>query len=70
MKISVNFLTGNWFMDGAPEIGKVREYQVGNLEELDFVLDHIPEEEWSNVLFGVEGEDDLVLLDYLVRMMK
>lgn len=70
MRISVNYVTGNWFMDGVPEIGTVREYQVGNLEELDSVLDQIPDEEWNNVLFSVEGEDDLVLLDQLVAMMK
>lgn len=70
MKISVNYATGNWFMDGVPEIGTVREYQVGSLEELDYVLDLIPDEEWNNVLFAVEGEEDFVLLDQLVAMMK
>lgn len=70
MKITVNYCTGNWFIDGVPENGTVREYLVGSLEELDYVLDLIPDEEWEHVLFSVEGEDDLVLLDQVVRMMK
>lgn len=43
MKITINIMTGNWFHDGEPEVGKVIETEVGSIEELDTVLDDIEE---------------------------
>ena len=53
MKIFVNFPTGNWFKDGEPEIGRIEEHEVEFSQELDDILDEIPE----GVKYFVSDED-------------
>ena len=43
MKININVMTGNWFDDGTPEVGKVIEEDVNTVKEFDRVLDRLDE---------------------------
>ena len=52
MKITINIMTGNWFHDGEPEVGKAIKAEVGSIEELDTILGDIE-----------EGADYFIVLD-------
>ena len=53
MKIFVNFPTGNHYESGEPEIGRIEEHEVEFSQELDDILDEIPE----GVKYFVSDED-------------
>ncbi len=53
MKIFVKFPTGNWYENGDPEIGRIEEHEVEFSQELDDILDEIPE----GVKYFVSDED-------------
>lgn len=53
MKIFVNFPTGNHYENGEPEIGRIEEHEVEFSQELDDIIDEIPE----GVKYFVSDED-------------
>lgn len=43
MKFYINFPTGNYFVDGTAEVGKIEEHDITARLELDEILDEIPD---------------------------
>ena len=56
MRININIMTGSYFGDGTPEVGKVVEAEVVTRVDLDEVLDEIDEAD-DYFLTDEDGEE-------------